>query len=89
MKNTFWASIVILVILIFINGCYTIREHPSLNYNEENGALSRINIKYYNDCSGCHTVNELNETSSARPSNTENNNKPRDSNSGRGNKSRR
>ncbi|MBI9073485.1 MAG: hypothetical protein JEY94_17920 [Melioribacteraceae bacterium] len=58
--NIWFRSLVLLISLIFINGCYILLEHPDVKVTEE-GETYQAAIMFFDDCADCHSTDEISE----------------------------
>lgn len=62
MKNIYATINIALLAGFFLVGCYTLIEHPKLEFTDSSGNTEKRKIKFFDDCLSCHTKEELKGT---------------------------
>lgn len=49
----------IFIFPLFLSGCYTMVTHPVIENMDEEGNRYSVNVRFYDDCTNCHTSEEI------------------------------
>lgn len=54
-----YSKLAVILLLLSLSSCYTLVKHPILEVPEEGNKTSYLQVMFYEDCSECHSDNEL------------------------------